>query len=303
MQRRRDGNQRGIGAWTLDPVQVLVPLVYAAAYATRARRLRRSGRPVAAGKQACFHAGIAVVIVALCSPLDAAHRFDGHMAQHLLLGDIAPLLIVLGLDGRILRPILAFRWVRSLRVLAHPLVAFPLWVINLCAWHTPALYEVALRNELVHALAHGMFFTCGALMWAAVVEPLPGPGWFGTAWKAAYVLAARTVGAALASVFIWAGHPIYGAYHSLGDQVVAGALMFTEGGIVTLIAFGWLFLRWTREAELRQSLLDAGADPRVAQRAGRYGATRGTVPAVAASRSDSTRSDSWRAKHTRFVTK
>ena len=287
----------------MDPVQVLVPLAYAAAYATRARTLRRSGRPVAAGKQACFHAGIAVVIVALCSPLDAAHRFDGHMAQHLLLGDIAPLLIVLGLDGRILRPILAFRWVRSLRVLAHPLVAFPLWVINLCAWHTPALYEAALRNELVHALEHGMFFTCGALMWAAVVEPLPGPRWFGTAWKAAYVLAARTVGAALASVFIWAGHPIYGAYHSLGDQVVAGALMFTEGGIVTLIAFGCLFLRWTREAELRQSLLDAGADPRVAQRAGRYGATPGTVPAVAASRSDSTRSDSWRAKHTRFVTK
>src|SRR5439155_5846628 len=194
------------------------------------------------------------------------------MAQHLLLGDIAPLLIVLGLDGRTLRPVLAFRPVRSLRVLAHPLVALPLWAVNLCAWHVPALYGAALHRDLVHALEHGLFFTCGALMWAAVVEPLPGPRWFGTAWKAAYVLAVRTVGAALASVFIWAGHPIY-RYYTLNDQTIAGALMFTEGAIVTLVAFAWLFLRWTREAELRQSLLDAGHHPIRADRAGRYGVT------------------------------
>jgi len=284
-------------------VQVLVPLAYAAAYASRARTLARSGRPVAPRRRACFYAGIAVVIVALVLPLDTARRFDGHMAQHLLLGDLAPLLIVLGLSGPILRPVLAFRAVRSLRVLAHPLVAFPLWAINLCAWHTPAPYEAAIHHDLVHALEHGMFFTFGALMWAAVIEPLPGPRWFGTAWKAAYVLAVRTVGMALASVFIWAGHPIYGTYRSLDDQVVAGALMFTEGAIVTLIAFGWLFLRWTREAELRQSLLDAGADPRLADRAGRYGTISGTRSALAASLSDSTSSDSCSAKQTRFVTK
>jgi putative membrane protein len=280
-----------------------MPLAYAAAYAMRARTLARSGRRVSPRRQACFYAGIAVVIVALVLPLDTGRRFDGHMAQHLLLGDLAPLLIVLGLSGPILRPILAFRAVRSLRVLAHPLVAFPLWAINLVAWHTPALYEAAIHHDLVHALEHGMFFTFGAFMWAAVIEPLPGPRWFGTAWKAVYVLAVRTVGAALGSVFIWAGHPIYSTYRSLDDQVVAGALMFIEGAVVTLIAFGWLFLRWTREAELRQSLLDAGADPRLAERAGRYGTVSGTGSAVAASLSDSTRSDSSSAKQTRFVTK
>jgi len=292
-----------VSVWALDPVQVVPPALYAAAYAKRVHTLAAKGRPVPARKQACMYAGLTVVVAALALPLDTARRFDGHMAQHLLLGDLAPLLVVLGLDGRILRPVLALPWVRSLRVLAHPLVALPLWALNLWAWHTPALYVAALNHDLVHALEHVMFFTCGALMWAAVVEPLPGPRWFGTAWKAAYVLAVRTVGMALASVFIWAGHPIYGTYRSLDDQVVAGALMFTEGAIVTLIAFGWLFLRWTREAELRQSLLDAGADPRLADRAGRYGTISGTRSALAASLSDSTSSDSCSAKQTRFVTK
>jgi putative membrane protein len=268
-----------VSGWTLDPAQVLPPVLYAAAFAKRAHTLKARNRSIAPRRQACVYAGIAVVLVALVSPLDAGRRFDGHMAQHLLLGDIAPLLIVLGLDGRILRPLLAFRVIRSLRVLAHPLVALPLWTLNLCAWHTPGLYGAAVRHDLVHALEHGTFFVCGALMWAAVVEPLPGPRWFGTAWKAAYVLVVRAVGAALASVFIWANRPVYDLY-TVSDQTIAGALMFTEGAVITLLAFAWLFLRWSREAELRQSLLDAGADAALAERAGRYGfrATGGTVP-------------------------
>jgi putative membrane protein len=280
-----------VSAWTLDPVQVVPPALYAAAYAKRARTLAIRGRPVPVGKQACMYTGLAMVVAALALPLDTARRFDGHMAQHLLLGDLAPLFVVLGLDGRILRPLLAFRAIRSLRVLAHPLVALPLWALNLCAWHTPALYDAALKHDLVHALEHGMFFACGALMWAAVVEPLPGPRWFGTAWKAAYVLAVRTIGAGVATAFLWAGRPVYSAY-SVEDQRVAGGIMLTEGAIVTLVAFAWLFLRWTREAELRQSLLDAGADPVLAERAGRYGTVAAPASASATSRSASTRSAS-----------
>jgi len=280
-----------VSVWALDPVQVVPPALYAAAYAKRVHTLAAKGRPVPARKQACMYAGLTVVVAALALPLDTARRFDGHMAQHLLLGDLAPLLVVLGLDGRILRPVLALPWVRSLRVLAHPLVALPLWALNLWAWHTPALYVAALNHDLVHALEHVMFFTCGALMWAAVVEPLPGPRWFGTAWKAAYILAVRVVGAALATAFLFAGRPVYSAY-GLDDQRTAGGIMLMEGAVVTLIAFVWLFLRWTQEAELRQSLLDGGADPVVAERAGRYGAVAASASASASARSVSTRSAS-----------
>ena len=75
----------------------------------------------------------------------------GHMAQHLLIGDIGALLIVLGLTGPLLQPLLASRWLGWLRYLAHPLVALPLWAVNLHLAY-PALYEGALASEPLHAL-------------------------------------------------------------------------------------------------------------------------------------------------------
>jgi len=220
------------------------------------------------------------------SPIDTlgeTRLFYVHMIQHLMLGDLGPLLLVLGVTGPILRPVLALRPVRALRPLAHPLIALPLWVIVISVWHLPALYEAALDNDAVHALEHFSFFVAGLAMWAAVVEPLPGPAWFGTGAKAVYVLLVRTVGAVLGNIFIWAGQPVYPDYgpkESLAgvtpitDQTIAGAIMFTEGAIVTLVVFVWLFLRWTREAELQQTLLDRGHDPRAATRAARYGRRR-----------------------------
>ena len=73
-----------------------------------------------------------------------------------------------------LRPVLAIAWVERLRVLAHPLVALPLWAVDLYFWHIPFFYDGALHHNSVHALEHFCFFTCGCLMWEPVVETLPG---------------------------------------------------------------------------------------------------------------------------------
>ena len=118
-------------------------------------------------------------------------------------------------------------------------------------------------------------------MWAAVIEPLPGPVWFGNGWKAVYTLVVRVAGAILANVFLWANHPLYGYYaardraagiSALSDQRLAGGIMFIEGSTVTLLAFVWLFLRFTRETELRQRLLEhVDIDEAKAARAARYG--------------------------------
>lgn len=202
------------------------------------------------------------------------------MVQHLLLGDLGPLAIVCGLSGPVLRPLLARLPARRLRALAHPVPAVIAWAAILFLWHAPPLYQAALTHDTVHALEHASFFWGGVLMWAAVVETLPGPLWFGNGWRALYVLVVRTAGAILASVFIWAGRPLYPRYAAgehlahtapLTDQRIGGLIMFTEGGIVTLLVFAWLFLRWNRETERRQALLDAGHDPRAARRAARYG--------------------------------
>jgi putative membrane protein len=269
--------------WNLSPPLLLEAAAVVLAYGFRARSLSRRGRPVPGWRQGCFYVGIALLLVALLSPVDTigeSRLFWVHMVQHLLIGDLAPLLILLGLSGPILRPVLAVAPFARLRVLASPFVALPIWVLVFYGWHVPPMYEAALDNGFVHGLEHVSFFTAGMLMWAAVIEPVPGPAWFGAGAKAAYVLVVRTFAAVLASVFIWAGEPLYPVYRGgeriwgispLADQQIGGAIMFVEGATVTLIVFAWLFLRWEREAEQRQSLLDSGVDPRVAMRTARYG--------------------------------
>jgi cytochrome c oxidase assembly factor CtaG len=191
---------------------------------------------------------LAVALATLIDTIGEERLFWVHMVQHLLIGDLAAFCVVKGLTGPLLRPVLALPAVQRLRVLAHPLVALPVWAVNLYVWHLPVLYQAALAHSGLHALEHGLFFATGALMWAAVLEPLPGVRWFTTGWKAAYVLAVRTVGTGLAMVFIWASHPLYAWYGTpLSDQVIGGAIMFTEGSIVTLLAFAWLFLGWMEE--------------------------------------------------------
>src|SRR5271165_2824325 len=115
-------------------------------YARRVRTLARGEHPVPGWRQACFYGGFAVIAAALTSLGSASQQLlYMHMIEHLLLGDIAALLIVLGLTGPLLAPLLRIRFFDRLRRLTHPLIAFPLWAINLYAWHAPALYQAALR--------------------------------------------------------------------------------------------------------------------------------------------------------------
>lgn len=272
------------GGWNIDPLTVAAASLACLLYGRRASALAARGRGIAPWRRISFYLGVAILVLALLSPLDSLGEEDlfyAHMAQHLAIGEVAPLLILVGLSGPMLRPVLAFRPVRRLRGLMHPLIALPLWALNLYLWHLPAFYEAALDHTLLHAFEHGCFFLAGLLMWGALLEPLPGPRWFGSAQKAGYVLVVRALGCAiLGNIFIWAGTPFYPFYAAgerawgiapLTDQQVGGALMFIWGALITVSLFSWMFLRWIREAELRQSLLESGSEPRVATRAARYG--------------------------------
>jgi cytochrome c oxidase assembly factor CtaG len=251
-------------------------------YWSRVRRLALEGRPVPRWRQGIFWTGIALVVVALNSPVDRLgeeHFFFMHMTQHVILGDLAPLCFVVGLTGQVLRPLLALRVVERLRVLAHPLIALPLWALDLYVWHIPYLYDAALHHNSVHALEHFAFFTCGCLMWEPVVETLPGPAWFGTGWKLGYIAVVRLIDTILGNVFMWSNTAFYSVYRHapewgitpVHDLNLGGIIMMAEGSLVTLVALVWLFLRLALEGETRQRLLEQGLDPRQVRRAVRYG--------------------------------
>jgi putative membrane protein len=239
------------------------------AYAVRARTLARRGRPVPPARFLAFSSGLFLIVVALAAPLE--NSFAAHMAQHLVLGDLGAILVVLGLNGPLLRPLLSLPGAGRLRGLAHPAVAVLLWAANLYLWHLPPLFDAALEHETLHGLQHGCFFAAGALLWAALLEPLPGPAWFGAGSKALVVVLVGAAAAALANVFIWSGRVFYERYDSVTDQRVGGAIMLLEGIAVTLTAFACFFLRWMRETEARQRLVEEGQDPLTAARSVRYG--------------------------------
>jgi putative membrane protein len=259
--------------WNLDPLEICLVAAAGALYGRRAWTLARRGRTVPRRRVAAFAAGLCVILLALVSPIDTIGEerlFSVHMLQHLMLGDLGALLLVLGLDGRLLQPLLRFRFVHRLRLLAHPLVALPLWAANLCLWHVPALFDAALRNDGVHALQHSLFIAFGMLLWAALLEPLPGPAWFTAPWRIPYVLGMWLVMLVLSQVFIWSGHVYYIRY-GLGDQRAGGGVMLVESVFTMLPALVWVLLQVLRESEARQRLVDAGATPATAARAARYG--------------------------------
>lgn len=270
-------------SWTFDPIPFVALALGVWLYFKRLRTLRGRGVEVPRWKVRLFLTGIALLAVALFSPVDAIGEedlFAVHMAQHILLGDLAPLCILAGLTGPLLRPILSLRLVQRLRVLFHPAVALPVWASILAVWHLPLLYGAAIDHSTVHVLEHVCFFLGGFVMWAPVLELLPGPEWFGTGLKLGYVFAVRLFETAFANVFFWSGSVFYPQYvHAdhpwgispLADQGLAGAVMMLEGSLVTLGALVWLFLRLASEGELRQQLLESGLDPRTVNRAVRYG--------------------------------
>jgi putative membrane protein len=249
----------------------VLALLYWLPYRARVRTLAHEGRPVPGWRQACFAAGVVVLAVALSPPVDtlADQLLAVHMAEHLLIGDLAALLIVLGFTGPLLAPLLRNRLIGRLRILTHPVVAVAAWGINFYAWHLPVLYQAALRHDAVHALEHATFLGFGIAMWMGLLGPLPKPQWFTNGARLIYIIAVRLVGTVLANAMIFSGTVFYPYYRAgdahwhispMADQIAAAGVMMVEESILTICLFCWLFLKVAREGEERQRLLDYAAE-------------------------------------------
>jgi cytochrome c oxidase assembly factor CtaG len=254
---------------------VIAATVYLVLYTRRLRTLARERRPVPSWRVWCFVFGVVLMLAVQLGPLDdlADSLLVAHMAQHIVIGDIASLLIVLGLTGPVLQPLLHMRATRPLRVAATPVVALVLWAVDLYAWHIPFLYQAAINHDLVHSLEHACFLWFGTLLWVALIGPLPKPQWF-QGWGAlVYVIGVRLLGAVLANVLIWAQTVFYPVYDlrdasygvsALSDQNLAGGLMMIEESLLTVILLAWLFFRFAVRDEQRQELVDLAAEHGVA---------------------------------------
>lgn len=246
---------------------ILLLAIVTASYAKRVHTLSGSRRAVSGARQFSFYLAIFLLVAEPLSPLSAQddESFTSHMIEHLLIGDLAALLMVLGITGPLIQPLLRNPVVDFLRPLTQPIVALVFWIANTWIWHIPFLFEAAIDNEWVHVIQHLLFFSAGFNLWMAVFGPLPKPSWFGNVAKLFYIVGARVAGVLLGNVFVFSGTTFYDNYERadnpwglspLADQSTAGAVMMAEGSLVIFILFGWLFFRAATEGEKSQQILD-----------------------------------------------
>lgn len=264
--------------WTFS-VPILLPLAaYAWLYLRRYFEVRRTSGPRGAGTRqlSAFIASIVVMLVALVSPLDALgedYLFSAHMVQHLLLGDIAPLLMLLALSRVIMRPLTRRLQTleQALGPLAHPASALVLWLGLVYLWHIPSLYNGALEHSGVHALQHVSFFTAGTLVWWPLIQPVPMRNRLKGMWTFGYIGAAKLGLASLGMYLTWTSSVAYSYYQhvpriwglsAIIDQNVGGAIMMVEQSVLLVTVMAVLFgrmLAQSEQDELRRERLEERA--------------------------------------------
>ena len=124
------------------------------------------------------------------------------------------------------------------------------------AWHVPPLYEAALSSPVLHALEHMTFLVSALLMWSLILGFGARPRPSATVILALFLTGAQ--GAALGGLMAFSGSPWYGAYGPgaalwsvapLGDQQLAGMLMWGAGGLAPVIAGALLLVMWLDRLE------------------------------------------------------
>ena len=246
-------------SFTFEPVFVVLG---AGAVALYARAWRRSPGP--AWRAWCFGGGVALIVLALNSPLGTIaieYLVLFHLLQNVMIGDWAPPLLLLGLTPA-MRAAIARRGGHPFEALTRPSVALPVWLVGWYVVHLGAVYDAAVESAVLLGFEHAFLIAIGLLLWWPVVCDIPRAA--ATLVRLGYVFAAFVFSAFLGLALTFSP-PVYDHYESLPrrlwgisaekDQNLGGILMSTEQALVFFAAIVWLLVLLLREeAEAEERL-------------------------------------------------
>ncbi|HWF55638.1 MAG TPA: cytochrome c oxidase assembly protein [Solirubrobacteraceae bacterium] len=250
--------------WSFDPSVLIGVFALGLLYVRGWKRARNPGEPhrPGYGRLSLFFGGLLAVLVALVSPIDVLGEqlMMMHMVQHILILDIAPILMILGLTKGILRPIT--RHVHTLErragLFAHPAFAVIAYCTVMWVWHIPHMYDLALEHSDIHVLEHLCFALAGGLYWWHLLSPIRSRGRLGGLGPVMYMVVTKLIVGLLGVALAFAPHSIYPYYqhhaHYWGlsageDQSLAGVVMALEQSIVMGTALVYLFVKMLEESE------------------------------------------------------
>jgi len=271
----------GWGSWTFNPLVILALGLAGWLYLRAYRRAAAKSSAVGPGHWIPYFGGLLAIAVALLSPLDPigdGYLLSAHMAQHLLLSDIAPALLILGLRrpllplglsrGALLKVAPGGRFGRVLALLTSPWVAIPLWAAATLVWAWPPMFDLAAQHSGVHALEHATLFYTGLALWWLIVDPLPRARLRPGGQRLALLGFSRIASAAVCLPLTWIATTEYPRYASaprafgisaINDQHLAGAGMCFVEFLVFGIAFAAVFLSVLGRSDASDALAERAA--------------------------------------------
>jgi putative membrane protein len=251
------GHVAGAGPWEIVVATALVAA--AAAYAVALARTR--GRsPWPPYRPVLWYLGLACVAAATLGPLAAAGRqsFTAHMAGHVLLGMLGPLLLVLAAPvtlllralpvarARTVSRVLRARWAR---VVAHPAVAGRRDAGGRWRLYATDLFHAMHASPLVGALVHAHVLLAGCLLTASLVGPDPSPHRASLRVRAVVLVAFVAAHSVLAK---WlSAHPPHGV--GAADALAGAQLMYYAGDVVDVALMVLLLAQWYAAARPREA--------------------------------------------------
>ena len=267
--------------WAFDPVTAAVVAAAAAAYVIGVRRLGRRGRAWSRPRSASFVTGLVVLVFASQSGLAAYDTtlFAAHVMQHILLGMVAPFFLALGAPITLAlqatdrgTQVNLLRVLHSLpaKMISHPVVVWGLFSFSLFILYFSPIYELSLRNPVVHTWVHLHFIVVGSLFfWVAIgLDPAARRISYGA--RLVMVLLTVPFHAFLGLALLNTRQPLAADFYAaqaregqpavLDDQHSGAALMWTVGDLVGLAAGGVIVVQWSRNEERRTRRLDRRLD-------------------------------------------
>ena len=275
-----------LDAWSVLPVLALLGLV---AYLVGMVRLRRSGVTWPWWRTASFAAGCLSLFAVTGTWLNGYSMvlFSVHMAQHMVLSMVAPLLVLLGRPVTLaLRALPRGRGVagvprallldalhsRPARFVSHPLFTLPLFLVSLYGVYFTPVFDALMADPVGHQFMLAHFTVTGLLFFGPILAQDPWPRQAGHGGRMLELLIPMPFHAFFGVAILMAGSLVVETFANppagwgvdpLADQKTAGSIAWSFGEIPTVFVIALVLFAWMGSEQRRDR-----RDERVAERTG-----------------------------------
>jgi cytochrome c oxidase assembly factor CtaG len=231
-----------------DPAWAAAIVIAAVDYAVVVRSWRRRGVETPRWRIASFAAGLALIAIALLSPLEhvaLTSLLSVHLLQNVMLADWAPPLLVAGLTPAMMAGAERRGWVRWP---TRPAIALGWWLAVWYSVHVPAFYGYALHHRWALGFEHLALLSAGIVFWWPVLSP----GRVAHAPKLIYLVLAFFLASPLSLILALSHTTVYGFYlhtpklwgaSALDDQELGAITMAVEQAVILFGACSIVFMR------------------------------------------------------------